>query len=513
MFAAGLFLLTAVIYFPSLKGGFLAFDDEPCIVNNAGLAPSVSNAGSALVSSVGGLYQPLPSLSFMAERAAFGLNAHASRGINLLIHIAVSLVVLALALELGTGVPAAYVLAFLFALHPMHAESVAWISERKDLLCGFFYLLALLAYVRSRGEKGVSYLVWAFSLLALLSKVSAVTLPLALLAVDITVFRRGIKHALLEKLPLFALCAVFAVVNMHAHGSIASFGVHTQKWWEGLFVGARNLLFYPAKLFWPADLSPFYPYPVKINGLLPLQYYVAPALAGLACWAAWRLRAWFGELVLCGMLLYCVMVLPMLQLLPAGSAVAADHFSYLPSFGVLLAAVLLLRRLAEYMRGLEFKALYPVLLASFVLAGAGLCVMCWERARLWRSDLLVWSDVLSRYPDSSFALHNRAAAMVAAGRYGDAMNDYIRLLKLEPLDAAHHNDFGVAAVLEGDTDLALAAYSRAIELKPDYAQAYNNRGFALQVKGNSVSAKADLDKALSLDPSLKQVQENLALVR
>lgn len=507
--AAVLTLLTAAVFLPSLSGGYLAFDDEPYVARNTALNPSAANAAGAFVSFTGGLYQPLPSLSFMAERAALGLSPRASRSVNLFIHICVALLAMALADGLGAPPLAACAATFLFALHPMHAESVAWISERKDLLCAIFYFAALLAYIRSRGEKGVTARVWLLASGALLSKVSAVSLPFALLALDISVFRKDLRRAVIEKLPLLVVCAGFAALNIYAHGSFESFGVHSQKWWEGIFVGARNLLFYPARLLWPAGLSPFYPYPAKEAGLLPVFYYIAPLFAGGLAWVVWRLRAVLGGTVLCGILLYCAMVLPMLQIIPAGSAVAADHFSYLPSFGIFLALAVLLARLAEHVKGLEFRALYPALLSAFLFAGAGLGLMCWERARVWRSDILLWSDVLSRYPRSVFALHNRAEAFVAAGRYDLAMKDYVRLLEEEPLTASHHNDFGVAASLAGNGELALAAYSRAIELKPDYARAYNNRGFVLELKGETAKAKSDFEKALSLDPGLAQAGKNL----
>lgn len=509
LFAAVLSLLTAAVYFPSLSGAFLAFDDEPYVAHNDALNPSAPNAAGAFISFTGGLYQPLPSLSFMAERAAFGLSAKASRSVNLLIHICVVMLVMALAAELGAPPYAACAAAFLFALHPMHAESVAWISERKDLLCAVFYFAALLVYVRSRGDKGIAGPVWLLAFGALLSKVSAVSLPFALFAVDISIFKKDWRRAAIEKLPLLGVCAGFAALNIYAHDSFGSFGIHSQKWWEGLFVGARNMLFYPARLLWPAGLSPFYPYPAKAAGLLPAWYYAAPLVAGGLAWAVWRFRAALGGTVLCGILLYCAMVLPMLQIIPAGSAVAADHFSYLPSFGIFLAVAALLVRLAEYVKSLEFRALYPALLSAFLLAGAGLGLMCWERARVWRSDIQLWSDVLSRYPRSVFALHNRAAAFVAAGRYDLAMEDYSGLLEMEPLSAVHHNDFGVAASLSGNNELALAAYARAIELKPDYAMAYNNRGFVLGLKGETAKAKSDFEKALTLDPGLVQARKNL----
>lgn len=489
-----LLILAAVgaVYYPALSAGFVNFDDPAYLLNNPGLAFTWANVKGAFLSFQVSNYHPLTMLSYMAEYSAAGLNPAVFHLTSVLLHAANSLLVLALARALGRSGEEGVLAALLFAIHPLHAESAAWISERKDVLCAFFYLSALIVYAGYVKKGGGPRLAacFALALLALLSKSMAVTLPLALLLADHLLARRPSPAALAEKLPFFALSLVFAALALKSQGRLGPAAPYPYAWWEHIVIACRNLVFYCWKTAWPADLSAFYPFPVPLNGRLPLSYYLAVPAAGLYLYAL-KAAAARSRLAFFGGAFFLAALLPVLQLVPVGSAVAADRYTYLPSAGLFLlaaAAFFRLRGRAEAAASrLPLLLLYPA--AFFALFTLGL--LGWARARLWNNSLALWNDAFSKYPSSVFVLRNRGVSLLDAGRYAEALEDFSRAVALYPGYAENWDERGSALFLLGRYDDGVQAYTKALELDPALPGARSNRSQAYKALGRKEAAAAD----------------------
>ena len=367
-------------------------------------------------------YTPLVELSFMLEKRAFGLAPGVFHLTNVLLHGLNTLLVFFFLRRL-TGRPAwAGWAAVFFAVHPLHVESVAWVAERKDMLSGFFYLLALVFHLRGRdGLRFGAGAALIAGLAAFLSKPLAVTLPAACLLCDF--YRRGRvdRNGVRSLWPLWALAAVGIWITFHTHVStdvaksedVLAFG-------SNLLVAARGVALYVEKFVWPFGLSAFYPVP-EPGQPLGYSYYAAfaalvAALGGLA-WLGARGK---GRLAVFGVLFFLVVLSPSSRIIPVGMRfLAADRFFYLPGIGLFL---LLAGGVDGLMRGRRLARWGGLGLAVGLAALWGGAT--WRRTQVWSDDETLWRDALAQYPDSAYVLGGMAQAVAArdpeeAGRYAD----------------------------------------------------------------------------------------------
>ena len=329
LLAVGIF----AAYGPVLRFGFVNYDDPVYIANNPYVSGGIAWSGIvwAFTHSFAGNWFPLTWISHMLDCQFFGLDATGHHFTNLALHTAVTLLLFAV-LRRTTQArwPSAFV-AGLFALHPLHVESVAWIAERKDVLSAFFWMLTLWAYARyvARPTRGRYLWTLAIFALGLMAKPMAVTLPLVLILLDYWPFARGWK--LLEKLPFLALSAAVCAITYAAHAqakAIVSFDAIP------LAMRIENALVsyaaYIAKMFWPSGLAIFYPYPASsLAGPAVLAAIALAAVTAAAIWAA-RQRPY----LIVGWLWYLVTLVPVIGLIQAGQQVRADRYMYIPMIGL-----------------------------------------------------------------------------------------------------------------------------------------------------------------------------------
>ncbi|MHB9154251.1 MAG: tetratricopeptide repeat protein [Endomicrobiales bacterium] len=468
--AAALALAAAVTYYPSLQNGFVGIiDDNGLVCENPKIAAPSGDALKAIWGAPHtGLYVPLVLSSYALEYRLFGLRPAAFHATNLLLHVVNALLVFWLFLLLTKRRPAAFIAALLFALHPLHVESVAWISERKDVLYAFFFLASFLLYLQHRDKGGAARYIFSLAafLFSLLSKPMAVTLPLVLLATDRLLYEEKIKKSLVKLLPFFVLAALFGALNVLAQYQYSPRDVSLAALpsFQRLLVAGHSLVFYLYKAFLPFPLSFQYHLPVfQESGRLSAQVLVSNGiLAALAALTVYSLR--FTRAVAWGALFFGITLAPALNLVPFGLAMAADRYTYLPLLGLFYLIALAWTR--AYDGAGTGRRLRPALLACTAVLLAGASFMSWERCRVWKDDLTLINDMIRQSPAWP---HPYMALGQLYERRGDRDQAVLNLKKAIALDGAnaeYHTRLGDACYRFGQWQEALAAYRAALSLAP-----------------------------------------------
>jgi protein O-mannosyl-transferase len=445
---------TLVVYAPVEGNGFVAYDDNDVYVGDPHVHEGLSRASLAWAFSTGHSYwHPLTWVSHMLDCEVYGLDPAGHHRTSLLLHTA-GTVVLFLALRALTAAawPSALVAA-LFALHPLNVESVAWVSERKNVLSGLFTALALLAYGAYARRPGTArYLaVSAAVLAALLSKPMAVTLPLLLLLLDFWPLGRlgrvPLGRLILEKLPLLAIAGVASVLTVRSQQVMgAMIPMETVPLPARLANALVSYVLYGFKMLWPARLAAFYPQreqaPAAVLG-------AALLLLGLSAVVAWRARR--APYLAFGWLWSLGTLVPVIGIVQVGSQAMADRYAYIPLIGLFVAIA---------WSGAALASRQPF--ARPILAGAALLILlaCAVRTRqqigVWHDSLSLFSSSVKAVPDAWVAQYNLGDALLAEHRYAEAAAAYRRTIQAEPRFARAHNNLGMALDSQGRTQEAIA---------------------------------------------------------
>ncbi len=506
-----LVLACAWAFAPLRANGFVNYDDPKYLTENPLVQRGLSAAGLrwAFTNEQTANFHPLTWLSHMLDVELFGLDPGPHHLVSLGLH-ALAACALCLALEaLGLSLGAALAVALLFAVHPLRVESVAWASERKDVLCALFFALALRAWAAwARHGRRTGYALALLALaLGLCAKAMLVTLPLVLLVLDRWPLERARSRRLvLEKLPFFALSAAFAaltVVTQRAAGAVRDqqrIGLAAR-----LANAARSAAAYVAESVFPSDLAVFYPHPAIARPDEPA--WGAPALLALAALVAasalaWRLRARLPAL-LAGWAWFLVMLLPVIGLVQVGEQARADRYTYLPSIGLALALVGALERLTRARPRARRALVLPAALALLLLGSATRA-----QARLWHDSRSLFSHALDVDEQNDVALLALAELDLQAGDHAAARAGYERALALRPDLGRAHNGLGIALQRQGQPALARASFERALALDPGDPQAANNLGIACAQAGEGARALELFERAVRLRPGFGEALRN-----
>jgi protein O-mannosyl-transferase len=389
----------------------------------------------------------------------------------------------------------AVITAFLFGVHTLHVESVAWVSERKDVLYTFFFFIALLLYMKYLDTRKIFFLglcLLSF-VLSCFSKGQAVTMAVTLFAFDYVWKRQFLNWKLwVEKVPFLAIAlgfGVMAIVAQHKGSAIHSMEEYTKL--ERLMIASYGVTQYFWRLIIPVKLSAIYPYEY-VSRMFPWYYYLSfipvALLIALFFYLVKRSRA-----IVFGMLFFAFNIVLLLQLIPVGSAIIADRYVYIPSFGfffiMAFGAVYLIK---------HKKKLMPVVgavLAAYLIL---LSVLTVQRIEVWRNSITLWNDVIEKYPIAVVALNNRGSAKKAVEDFHGAIEDFSRAIELKP-DYKHAiYNRGTAKKDIDDLKGALEDFNLALLLDPNFSQAYHNRGIVHDNLGHLEKAIDDYTKAIEL---------------
>lgn len=512
--------LVGVVYAPAWHFPYVNWDDSEYVTKNAHVLNGLSWDGFrwAMTSRVAGNWHPLTMLSLMLDVTLFGQSAPAHHVINVMLHMGAT-VLLFVALRMMTRATgcSAFVAA-IFGVHPLHVESVAWVSERKDVLSMFFVMIAICGYawyVRARSWKRYMAVGVPF-LLALISKPMVVTLPAVLLLFDVWPLKRVTWHradlakwrALIgEKMPLFAAAMSVGLVTVFVQGgavaSLSNLSVTARL--SNAIVGYGRYL---GKTFWPAALSTFYPLETYPAALVVLSAILLMALSLAAARMAGR---W--PFILTGWLLFIITVLPVSGLAQTGEQAIADRYMYFPLVGLAIAVAWGVESIRQR-RGCSIAVTGAVAVLIVLTSAAAARAQVW----VWNNSSTLWRHALAVNDRNYRAFEKLAAADLDAGSFSAAEAGYSRALALAPPNSPRYvatleNGLGIVAGNQGKRAESLAHFERAVQLNPLFSEAQNNLGAALATEGKTEEASVHYEKAVALTPDSAEALLGLAGVR
>lgn len=549
-------IAVAAVYWQVGSFGFITMDDMLYVTHNEHVQSGLTAGGVkwAMTGACAGNWHPLTMLSLMLDRSLGGPGPAFFHTTNVLIHI-LNTILLVLVLFRMTGCfwRSAFVGA-LFALHPIHVESVAWVTERKDVLSTLFWLLTMLAYLRYTTKPNIGrYLLVAFTLaLGLMSKPMVVSLPLVLLMLDFWPLHRTSANAtqhptpnahhlprlLLEKLPLLALAAASCAATIWAQkgaNAVASLELRPL----GVRVANAFVAYigYLTKTIWPSDLGAFYPHP---GNTLPAWQVIGSVLLFIVI-TVLALRARRSRpYITVGWLWYVVTLLPVIGLMQVGWQSMADRYTYVPLIGIF---IILAWGIPDLLKHKASGKALAVPAAALVMV---LSVLTYHQVGFWKDNISVWSraaavtkdnalahsnlanalvgekkweeaiphceEAIRIEPDYTEAHINLAIALAGTGRTREAIEEYTKVAGYKPKDAGVRHEIGLLYAELGDQDNAVDYYRNAIELKPSFADAHYNLGLALHLRGDRAEAMSEYREALRLNPRRIEAHNNLGLL-
>ena len=490
--------LTVLVFVPSLQNGFVYFDDHLYVIGNPVIkAFTWENVEKILTQPFVGTYLPITMLSYMADYGLFGLKPFGYHLTSLVFHVLCTLLVFLVTERLVDNPLVAFVTATLFGVHTLHVESVAWVSARKDVLYGFGFLWALYLYLsHSRTGRPFSGYYWtslAVFVLSALSKAQAVLLPIVLILIDVSLKRDFTLKTLARKIPFvvpaIALAVVAVVVQKNA-GAIRELNPLSTIY-QPLFVGYA-LFSYLWRMVVPISLSCLYPYPVS-DGQINTNWVYASHLILLAagCAAYWIARR--SRQVLFGVLFFMVTIAPLLQLVPIGSALYADRYTYISSVGLFLVTGIMFEKHAWRAGTRRY-----VLVAAGLLYLGFLSANTFNRIRVWTDSMTLASDALEKNPATWLLYATRAVAYEQQGNTRLALDDWNTVVRYMPPSVDNFVARGNVLMKEKDFAGAAADYSRAIELAPGLTEAYYARAEAYGNLGKLAEALADVERVIAM---------------
>jgi tetratricopeptide (TPR) repeat protein len=509
-------LLTFLSFLPVLKNGFVNWDDQAYITDNPLIKQlSLKGMKNIFFSFHVGLYKPLVLLSFALEYHFFKLNPFIYHLDNLLLHLLNALLVFWFIYRLSLKLPVAFLSAVFFAIHPLRVESVAWVVERKDMLYGLFLLLSLISYLYyiDKGQRQKYYnLSVAGFFLSLLAKPAGLMLPFALLTLDWFRKRKLNLQTFKEKIPYLVLSLLAVGLNSYAQYLQPDSQLNLQARTgltlpDKFLIANRAILLYLEKLFLPIKLSCLYPYPQRINHLLPPGFRIAPLIVLLLALVVGLSRRYTPKVIF-GSLFFFILLFPLLPLISTGPAFAAERYSYIACLG-------LFYLLAEASLWLYLRASPPLkttIIISLSLIILILALLTFQRTRVWKDSLTLWDDCLRNYPHTALAYNNRGTAYQSQAKPEQALADYNQAIRLGPDYAEAYYNRGNAYYYQGKFEQAILNYNQAIRLDPYLAIAYNNRGSIYRNQGQPEQAIADYNQSIKLKADNAQAYYNRGLV-
>ncbi|NTW66763.1 MAG: tetratricopeptide repeat protein [Nitrospirae bacterium] len=570
LFAVFIAVLACLVFIPALGNEFVNWDDDKNVYDNTFIrAFDARLFTSAFLDYPVDYWRPLAWISHAVDFAIWGLDPFGHHLTSIILHGINTLLVVLLMIRLleagrsaptGSGLSDRMMLAaagttgLLFGLHPLHVESVVWISERKDLLCALFVLLSIMEYTKyitsrwsavarqrtdgrhQRTEDGAKdtakdtagqgtivtnkhyFSALGLFALALMSKPMAVTLPVMLLVLDWYPYRRiwSMKTALavsIEKLPFFALSFFTSVLAVSAQQTVGAMRtLEYAPFLTRILVAAQSLILYLWKMVFPLHLVPFYPYPRAVS-FLSLEYF-APLVIVSAITIFCLVLEQKQPLWMSLWMYYIVSLLPVLGIIQVGSQSMADRYTYLPSLGPFLALGIGSVWVSDKTASLTQRRLSAGMIhgAVAVCVVVSLSYLTIQQIGIWQDSGRLWNYVIAKTPSPpAVAYYNRALVFQKEGRLDEAIADFSRVIALSPSDAKAYYEQGRIYDDTGELDKAAANYDKALDLLPTYLDALIGRGVLFGKVGAYGDAIERFSRAIAIDPQNAESYNNRGL--
>jgi tetratricopeptide (TPR) repeat protein len=516
--SVALIAVNIAVYAPVVHHEFVTWDDPQYLLDNPHVSGGLTGSGIrwAWTSGYASNWHPLTWWSHMLDVQMYGMSAGPHHVTNLLLHIVNTLLLFGL-LHAMTGRlgPSAFVAA-LFAAHPLHVESVAWVSERKDVLSTLFWMLTVWAYLRylRRPRPGRYSLIAAVFVLGLMAKPMLVTLPFVLLLLDVWPLgrvtlawskpqRSRVVELVREKLPLIALAAASSLITFVVQrqgGAVAAS--------EALPLGDRmanalvSYVRYIGKMLWPARLAAVYPFSRPIP-----ESWVVGSLLGFLAMSIVAIRAARRyPYVAVGWLWYVGTLVPVIGIVQVGSQAMADRYTYVPLVGLFIIVA---------WGAVDLSARWPhrrqVLPAAAGLAIIACTVFARVQVEYWRDSLALWGHTVDVTRDNFVAQNGLGDALASQGRVDEAIAHLSEAVRINPDFAPAQNNLGVELKRQRHLGEAIAHYSQALRTRPDFAEAHNNLANALDEEGRSNEAISHYTEALRIKPDYAEAHNGLGV--
>ena len=523
-------ITTFAIYFKAIHFEiFYCWDDNVYIrENNFIKALRWENIKSIFSTFYFGNYHPFTTLFYAIEYKTGHGDFSVFHFNNILLHLINTVLVFVFIRKISPSNQAvALITAAFFAVHPMHVESVAWVSERKDVLYTFFFLLSLIFYSDYLKSQKIKHLLLAFFLFVFscFSKSAAVVLPWILLLLDYYAGRKISRKMFLEKIPFFIISLIFGIVAIYSQKSSGAIQnmAPTMTFMEHLATIAHSFVTYIFKAFVPVGLSAYYPYPSELGtSTLPLIYYLSFFIVALLVFFVWYSRKW-GKDIVFGFLFFVITIILVLQIIPIGAASMAERYTYIPYIGLFF----IVGKLFETSSGTvkAGKKLKNGLLIVLALGFITFSAITNERVKKWENEEILFSEVIARHPGVGIAYLNRGNYYYSYYANTLFVNDFFkRKTHIEKAardfesalkcDLSKDNkvkayfNLGTAKKDLGDYTGAIKDLDSAIKIDNGYYNAYNNRGAAKYMVNDYQGAIDDWNRAIELNPHLTEAISN-----
>ena len=549
-------LIAAIVfvYAPVWHHDFTNYDDPDYVTNNPHVTAGITWRGVvwALTTGYDANWHPLTWLSHMLDVQLYGLHGGPHHVTNVLFHIANTLLLFGLLRRMTGAMGRSAFVAALFALHPLHVESVAWIAERKDVLSTLFWMLTLWAYVDyvRKPRLGRYLAVLLLFALGLMAKPMLVTLPFVLLLLDFWPLGRfreqeipirgrlqtassepqaasgpqqaahhspltarqfllAARHSpltalVIEKVPLVALSVVSSIVTYEAQRRWGSMNPRNITVLDARLANAAlSYVRYLVNMLWPAGLAAFYPYLHPIPGWLALGSVI---FLGAVTLAVTHLR-WRHPYLVLGWLWYVGTLVPVIGLVQVGLQSMADRYTYVPLIGLF---IVLAWGIPELLRQWPFRNTVLATLAAFVIVAC--MITARDQVQYWRSTLSLWDHTRQVTSGNFSASYWVGIALARQGRVAEAIPYYVESIRINPAYEPARNELGYALWLQGRVDEGIAQFLEALRINPRFAEAHNNMGALLWSQGKADEAAAQFSEALRVRPEYAEAHKNLAAV-
>ena len=526
-----LFLVTATlaVYWQVQNHDFVSFDDGSYVTENQHVQKGLTAEGIkwAFTTTYAANWHPLTWISHMLVYEIYGLNPRGHHLANLLLHLANTLLLFFILGQMTGALWRSAFVAALFALHPLHVESVAWVAERKDVLSTFWGMLSLLAYQRYvKQPRFFNYMLIMFFLsLSLMAKPMLVTLPFVFLLLDLWPLKRcqwrtgrlkedeekstpagcDIFGLIWEKVPLMALVVISSILTFMAQssmGAVKSLEVFSLKVRvANAFVSYVSYVF---KAIWPVNLAVFYPHR---GDLLPWWQVIGSAiLVAAACFWAIRVSKRYPY-VLVGMFWYFGTLVPVIGLVQTGSQAMADRYMYVPLIGLL---VLITWGVSDLLAPWRYKRLGLAIAAGVVISALMICT--WFQLRHWKNSITLYRHALHVTPNNGIAHFGLGKILEYQGQLDQAIIHYSKSLQIDPHYVRAHNSLGSAFARQGNIQKAIYHYKQALRINPESSGVYANLGKVFMHQGMTEKAIYNYQEALRIKPDIIMALYNLAWI-